>query len=114
GGPGPRLNAAHGGKVGVSAVGGGDGNGPTILAGFGGTSDIHRFIPPDTAGAVGPNHVISASNDLFRVTDRSGAQLVQLLLEEFWAPLNPDPNSLAYPHVVYDSFNDRFVASIAG
>lgn len=90
------------------------GGGGTVLAGFLGCFDDHRHIPPDTNGAVGINRIISSSNDLFRVQDRAGAVLVDLHIEDFWAPVGIDPNLISDPHFLYDPYNNRFLATIIG
>jgi hypothetical protein len=43
-----------------------------------------RNAPPDTAGAVGPNHAMSASNDQVIIQDRQGHQLSSTSLNGFW------------------------------
>lgn len=43
-----------------------------------------RPIPPDTQGAVGPDHAVTMLNTQFRVQDRSGTAIDTILLDEFW------------------------------
>ena len=69
------------------------------------------FIPPDTMGAVGLNHVVTTTNEKVIVHDRNGVFLSIVTLDSFWAVL---PNGLADPatfdpKILYDRFNDRFI-----
>jgi hypothetical protein len=69
------------------------------------------FIPPDTMGAVGPNHAVTTTNEKILVHDRNGVLLSTVTLDAFWAVT---PNGLATPStfdpkILYDRFNDRFI-----
>lgn len=69
------------------------------------------FIPPDTMGAVGPNHVVTTTNEKVVIHDRNGVILSIVTLDDFWDDL---PNGLADPatfdpKILYDRFNDRFI-----
>jgi len=69
------------------------------------------FIPPDTMGAVGPNHAVTTTNEKILVHDRNGVILSTVTLNAFWAVT---PNGLASPStfdpkILYDRFNDRFI-----
>lgn len=60
--------------------------------------------PPDTCGAVGPNHVVEAVNRVFAVYDKiSGALVQQFSLGSFLPGSNGDPR------VLYDQHSDRWV-----
>lgn len=68
-------------------------------------------IPPDTMGAVGPNHVVTTTNEKILIHDRNGVVLSTVTLNAFWAVT---PNGLAAPStfdpkILYDRFNDRFI-----
>lgn len=62
------------------------------------------FIPPDTQGAVGPNHLLTASNGTVRAQTRSGINLRTASLQQFVG------ESDAFdPRVLYDHYNSRWV-----
>ena len=42
------------------------------------------YIPPDTAGAVGPTRLLSALNSNYVIQDRSGAVLGTVSMSTFW------------------------------
>ena len=81
------------------------------------------WIPPDTDGAVGPNHLVVVVNGGFVIQDRSGGVLVSQSLGAFWSGYW-DPTNLVDgkqceapfdPRVLYDEQSDRwFVVSIRG
>jgi hypothetical protein len=68
-------------------------------------------IPPDTMGAVSQNHILTATNDRIRITDRNGVQLSRLTLNAFWSSIliNGAAPSTFDPKVYYDRFNNRFI-----
>ena len=73
--------------------------------GFQAQADGLTAIPPDTHGAVGPNHVISMTNTHVRIQNRAGTQLEYLPLNTWWG------STLVFdPRVIYDPFTDRFYA----
>ncbi len=73
--------------------------------------DNNTLIPPDTQGAVGPNHVMTTLNSQVRVQDRRGTNISTVSLNNFWKAVgNPD---VFDPHLEYDSFNDRWIFSAA-
>ncbi len=43
-----------------------------------------NFIPPDTMGAVGPNHIVQLINGRFDVYDKTGTQVDTASLDGFW------------------------------
>lgn len=63
--------------------------------------------PPDTNGAVGPNHLMIAINGTVRVQDRSGTILSTITLNSFWSGLGVtdtfDPRSF------FDPYSQRFI-----
>jgi hypothetical protein len=75
---------------------------------FPGGRDNNTSIPPDTAGAVGPNHVFNPLNNDVSVFDRNGTLLSTLALDAFWAGLGLNGNTFD-PRVVFDPFDGRFV-----
>src|SRR5690606_17316886 len=58
--------------------------------------------PPDTNGAVGPNHLLLATNGTIRIQNRSGTILNSISLLAFWMDLGVvdafDPRSYYDPH----------------
>jgi len=75
------------------------------------------WLPPDTDGAVGPNHLVIAVNGGWKVQNRSGGTLLNQTLGDFWAGLW-DPNNLAGgsaceapfdPRVLYDPGTNRWI-----
>ncbi len=75
-------------------------------------------IPPDTMGAVGPNHLVSLMNSDFGVFDRSGAQRQKIPLQTFWESLGAAAGEPAdFPFdtkVLYDTASRRFFAMTLG
>ena len=81
---------------------------PTLLATFRGGQDNNTGIPPDTAGAVGPDHVVNPLNNTISIFDRTGTLLSALPLDDFWATLGIHANTFD-PKIIYDPFGARFV-----
>ena len=76
-------------------------------------------IPPDTMGAVGPNHLVSLLNSDFGVFDKTtGAVLQKIPLQSFWGSLGTKAGQPAHfpfdTKVLYDTSSDRFVAVTLG
>src|SRR5205814_2359561 len=57
---------------------------PSLGASFLGLPDDTTSIPPDTMGAVGPNHVMTTLNSQVRIQTRAGANLSTVTLGLFW------------------------------
>ncbi len=70
------------------------------------------FIPPDTMGAVGPNHIVELINGRFAAYDRTGAIQQSSSLNGFWtnAGVTPTGNSFD-PRIVYDQHSGRWFAT---
>jgi hypothetical protein len=76
-------------------------------------------IPPDTMGAVGPNHLVSLLNSDFGVFNKTtGAVLQKISLPSFWGSLGTAPGQPADfpfdPKILYDQHSGRFVAITLG
>lgn len=72
--------------------------------------DISGGIPPDTMGAVGPNHVVTMLNTGVVIHDKLGNQVTApISLGAFFAPLVGA--GMFDPRVQYDSIHDRWLAS---
>ena len=82
---------------------------PGPQASFGGSGDS-GWIPPDTMGAVGPNHLVSTLNGKVLVTDRNGNVLKSVSLLNFWSSVGGLTEAFD-PRVAYDPFNDRWITS---
>lgn len=81
---------------------------PTATANFLDVLDDNTFFPPDVGGAVGPNHVMSMHNSQVRIQNKSGTVLATTTLSNWWSSLgNIGPFD---PHVVYDPYNNRWIA----
>ena len=78
---------------------------PPITATFDSASS-NRVYPADASGAVGPSHVVTAVNSGLLVHDRTGRNIGQLTLPQFWEA----PGEFIYhPRVAYDAAADRWV-----
>ena len=80
---------------------------PATSLSFEAVADNNRGIPPDTNGAVGPNHLIVTLNTEFAVQDRNGVELLKLSIGAFWA--GAFTTVVFDPRVVYDQAADRWV-----
>jgi hypothetical protein len=65
-------------------------------------------IPPDTSGAVGPTHVMTALNNDVMIHDRTGALVSKTTLNRFWQALGFAGGTFD-PKLVYDPFEERFI-----
>ena len=81
---------------------------PRSFSGFAALDDNLTAIPPDTHGAVGPNHVMTVLNSEVAIHDRQGRRLTRLVLEDFWrAHSSVD---IGYdPRLRYDAGRDRWL-----
>ncbi|KYK29798.1 hypothetical protein AYK20_00245 [Thermoplasmatales archaeon SG8-52-1] len=63
--------------------------------------------PPDSCGAVGPNHFVETVNRNFAVYDKStGEELINILLGSFLPGSNGDPR------VLYDQYSNRWIVIV--
>jgi len=103
--PQPSPQAAGGGGVVV-------GGGPStfdILTGFDGINKLDSgFNPPDVEVAVGPNHVFEVVNSNGRIWTKTGTQVDDFLLKDFFLS---GSNSPVDPKLLYDSLSGRWFAS---
>ncbi len=81
---------------------------PTIVNSFQGKT-YTGWYPPDTMGAVGPNHCVEMINGSFTVYDKtSGAVVQSMSLNSFWSGLY---TSYTFdPRIVYDKNAGRWYA----
>jgi PKD repeat protein len=74
----------------------------------------YRIAPPDTDGAVGPNHFVQMINSITTVYDKDGGVVLPSFASNaFWAGQggNCGPNNQGDPVVLYDDTNDRWLVS---
>jgi outer membrane protein assembly factor BamB len=82
---------------------------PPLTAGFAALGDNNYAIPPDTYGAVGPNHLMVAANTQVRFQNKTGGVLSTLTLNQFWSVVNGGSGAFD-PRVVYDQLAGRWVS----
>lgn len=81
---------------------------PTAALAFTALGDNDESIPPDTQGAVGPNHLVVALNTQVRIQDKYGHELSTLYsLSSLWAGLGV--TDAFDPRTLYDPYNDRWI-----
>src|SRR5207302_2724492 len=88
---------------------------PTVAlsTNFDGLSSDNNSVtisPPDTTVAVGPNHVIEATNLALRIIDKAGNNLLTEQFSTLFAPLGT--SYLSDPQIVYDDIAGRWYAAI--
>jgi PKD domain len=83
---------------------------PPLASSFPALLDDGRVVPPDTEGAVGPNHVVTMINSQVRVHDRSGRDLVTTSFSSFWTKVTGNL-FVSDPRIEYDPSTGRWIAS---
>ncbi|HMG04614.1 MAG TPA: hypothetical protein VK581_04085, partial [Chthoniobacterales bacterium] len=86
---------------------------PTPILTFEGIP-VQSGAPPDTTGAVGPNHYVEGVNTIFRVYDKTGVPLAPAFkLSKLFAALGGVVASTdnGDPIVIYDRMADRWLLS---
>lgn len=87
---------------------------PRMLTGFRGIPDEVSGTPPDTTGAVGPQHIMTTLNTNFQVQNRDGSVLWRMSFSQFFRSLGPFVTGLSDPRVIFDPVIGRwFVCAIA-
>ena len=88
---------------------------PPVYTGFQALGDNFTSIPPDTQGAVGPQHLVTILNTQVTIQSRSGVVRggYPITLSAFWSPLGPFASGGAPfdPRIFYDAATDRWIAS---
>ncbi len=70
-------------------------------------------IPPDVDGGVGPTRLFEGLNNNYRVIDKStGATISTVGTATFWAPTGAALNVLTDPRIVYDPYNNVWIAEM--
>ncbi len=82
---------------------------PSVGASFQAIGDNNTFIPPDTHGAVGTSHVVTALNPQVRVQDRVGTVLSTTTLLSFWTGFGL--TDVFDPRMTYDPYGGRFITT---
>ncbi|NOT02060.1 MAG: hypothetical protein HOP29_15720 [Phycisphaerales bacterium] len=90
--------------AGSCAAGGGE---PALVEDFIGLPDNGVTIPPDTMGAVGPNHVVTMLNSQVQIQNKNGCLISRVSLQTFWASVASTPFD---PKVHFDSLSNRWIA----
>jgi hypothetical protein len=81
---------------------------PAPVVSFPALGDNNTVIPPDTHGAVGPNHVMTSLNSEVRIQDRVGNVISTVSLDTFWASVAPG-GGVFDPKLLYEPFNNRWI-----
>ncbi|HWT03619.1 MAG TPA: proprotein convertase P-domain-containing protein [Pyrinomonadaceae bacterium] len=86
---------------------------PAPSSSFKALEDNNTSIPPDTHGAVGPNHLMVTLNTQMRIQTRAGATVSTVSLDSFFAAV-PGPWEFGQPgtfdpQVFYDPFSSRWM-----
>jgi hypothetical protein len=85
---------------------------PSTSASFLASDDSGR-IPPDTHGAVGPNHLMVVHNGRVRIQNRTGSVISSVALTTFWSSLTSAPTDIFDPKVLYDPYGNRWMITSA-
>ncbi|MCI0746036.1 MAG: immunoglobulin domain-containing protein [Verrucomicrobia subdivision 3 bacterium] len=73
--------------------------------------DNNTMWPPDTHGAVGPNHVMITLNSQVRIQNRLGTtNYSTVALNEFWFGTGATGVGAFDPRITYDPFEGRFIS----
>jgi uncharacterized repeat protein (TIGR01451 family) len=84
---------------------------PATASSFAALGDNNTSIPPDTNGAVGPSHLMTALNSQVRIQNKAGGALSTVSLDTFWSSLgNP---SAFDPRLLYDPYGGRWIFAAA-
>ncbi len=81
---------------------------PPVTRTFDALDDNGTFIPPDVAGAVGPDHLMIVLNSQLRIQDKLGNTVSTSTLATFFSSL-AHTGSHANPQVVYDALHSRWL-----
>jgi MYXO-CTERM domain-containing protein len=85
---------------------------PPMATTFDALDDNNTQIPPDIAGAVGPNHLVVALNPQLRMQNKTGTTLVTTTLATFFNSLG-HTGTIDSPRVAYDSLAGRWILTAA-
>ncbi|MEI6083506.1 MAG: Ig-like domain-containing protein [Verrucomicrobiota bacterium] len=82
---------------------------PAAVQSFGALVDDGRFVPPDTMGAVGPNHIMTALNSQIRIQNRTGGVISTADMSAFWNSVGAV--DVFDPHVTFEAGMQRWIFS---
>lgn len=86
---------------------------PLAAESFPGLADTGRSAPPDTNGAVGPDHIMTTLVSQVRIQSRANLGISQTLsLNRFWSRQLGD-NNVFDPHILYDPYANRWLFTVA-
>ncbi|HKP11437.1 MAG TPA: IPT/TIG domain-containing protein, partial [Blastocatellia bacterium] len=80
---------------------------PAPASSFQALSDDNTRIPPDTHGAVGPNHLMVTLNSQVRIQTKAGATISTVSLNGFWAAFGHA--NVFDPRALYDPTAGRWI-----
>jgi WD40-like Beta Propeller Repeat len=83
---------------------------PSLVSTFAGASQTTTRIPPDTMGAVGPDHWMSMLNDQVWIRQRATGITSSVPLATFWSALGAPQNPFD-PKLLYDPTSQRWIAT---
>ncbi|HEV2860923.1 MAG TPA: hypothetical protein VGX48_07960, partial [Pyrinomonadaceae bacterium] len=67
-------------------------------------------IPPDSAGAVGPTHLVNVVNSSIEIYTKTGVRTLRQSLKNFFASAPSPPQTNTFdPKVIYDQYANRFI-----
>lgn len=84
---------------------------PHQMEGFLALADNNVNAPPDCAGAVSPDHVVTVLNSDFRVQDRQGRVLRTLSIGRFFGAAGPFSLGVVEPRIAWDQAAKRWVVA---
>ncbi len=110
------INASIFDGLGQSAILDDDNTGPDVSIGLnftGSTANNSGFIPPDTMGTVGPNHIVEMINGAFSIYNKTtGAVLQRTTLDQFWVSTGvAGPFGTFDSRIVFDPISSRYFAT---
>ncbi|MGD0868214.1 MAG: hypothetical protein ABSB88_01580 [Bryobacteraceae bacterium] len=88
-----------------------------VYSGFQGLLDNFTVIPPDTEGAIGPQHLVTMLNSQVLIQSRDGTWRANYPINlggagGFWSAVTTS-SDVFDPNIRYDATNDRWLASAA-
>ena len=87
---------------------------PSPAVGFQGLGDNNTLTPPDTDGAVGPNHIMTMLNTQVRIQNRTGTtNYSTVTLSNWWATKVSGITFPFDPRILYDPYSSRWIATAA-
>jgi hypothetical protein len=86
-------------------------NSPSPAVSFQGLGDANTSTPPDTDGAVGPNHVMTMLNTEVRIQDRTGTIISTTNFFGWWHGKISTVTDVFDPRITYDPYSQRWIAT---